>query len=113
MSNASGTSTITIGKDTFEITLTKVSKNNNNNDNNNSLSGYESPRSEGGGKKSKKENATRKMNGGKRKLTGYMKFAQEVRPRIMKESPGMKIPDIGRAIGAQWRALSDSEKAKY
>ncbi len=62
----------------------------------------------GGGKKAKKGKSTRK-------LSGYMKFAQEARPRILKENPEMKsdIPGMGRKIGEMWRALSDSEKAKY
>lgn len=63
-----------------------------------------------GGKKKKQE-------GGKktRKLSGYMKFAQKVRPEIIKENPALKsdIPGIGRKIGEMWRALSADEKAKY
>lgn len=63
-----------------------------------------------GGKKKKQE-------GGKktRKLSGYMKFAQKVRPEIIKEDPSLKsdIPGIGRKIGEMWRALSAEEKAKY
>lgn len=73
---------------------------------------------EGGGKvkKNRKEaNKTRKnkQEGGKRKLSGYMKFANKVRPQIMKENPGMPIPKLGSAIGAKWRALSDAEKKSY
>jgi hypothetical protein len=62
-----------------------------------------------GGKKKKQE-------GGKsRKLSGYMKFAQKVRPDLIKENPALKsdIPGIGRKIGEMWRALSADEKAKY
>ena len=62
-----------------------------------------------GGKKKKQE-------GGKsRKLSPYMKFAQKIRPELLKENPSLKsdIPGMGRAIGAKWRALSDAEKAKY
>jgi len=57
-----------------------------------------------------------KQNGGKtRKLSPYMKFAQEVRPKLIKENPELKsdIPGIGRKIGEMWRALSDSEKKQY
>ena len=73
---------------------------------------------EGGGKvkKNRKEaNKTRKnkQEGGKRKLSGYMKFANKVRPQIMKENPGMPIPKLGSAIGAKWRELSDAEKKSY
>ena len=68
-----------------------------------------------GGKRNRKGNATRKnkQEGGKRKLSGYMKFANKVRPQLMKENPGMPIPKLGSAIGAKWRALSDAEKKSY
>ena len=63
----------------------------------------------------KRANKTRKnkQKGGKRKLSGYMKFANKVRPDLMKENPGMPIPKLGSAIGAKWRALSDAEKKSY
>jgi len=69
-----------------------------------------------GGKRNRKgANKTRKnkQEGGKRKLSGYMKFANKVRPQLMKENPGMPIPKLGSAIGAKWRALSDAEKKSY
>lgn len=68
---------------------------------------------EGGKRNRKGANKTRKMEGGKRKLSGYMKFANKVRPELMKENPGMPIPKLGSAIGAKWRALSDAEKKSY
>lgn len=68
---------------------------------------------EGGKRNRKSANKTRKMEGGKRKLSGYMKFANKVRPDLMKENPGMPIPKLGSAIGAKWRALSDAEKKSY
>lgn len=61
-------------------------------------------------RKSRKNNT---MSGGKRKLSGYMKFANKHRAEIMRSSPGMKVPDIGRALGKKWRGLSDSEKKSY
>jgi hypothetical protein len=67
-----------------------------------------------GGKKSR---GTKKMkkSKGTRKLSGYMKFAQEVRPRILQENPNLKsdIPGMGRKIGQMWRNLSSAEKARY
>ena len=70
---------------------------------------------EGGKRNRKGVNKTRKnkQEGGKRKLSGYMKFANKVRPDLMKENPGMPIPKLGSAIGAKWRALSDAEKKSY
>ena len=75
-----------------------------------------------GGKKSRrntarKNNATRRKNqaGGKRGPNGYMKFANKIRPQILKEHPELKSDVVGvaRKIGEKWRALSDSEKKKY
>lgn len=61
-----------------------------------------------GGKRSKKQKGTRK-------LSPYMKFAQEARKKIIAEEPELKsdIIKVGRRIGEMWRGLSQSEKAKY
>jgi hypothetical protein len=70
-----------------------------------------------GGKRGKNMKNTKKAkkSKGTRKLSGYMKFAQEVRPRIIKENPALRtdIPGIGRKIGEMWRNLSAAEKARY
>jgi hypothetical protein len=42
-----------------------------------------------------------------------MVFAMEVRESVKKNNPTAGITDIAKKIGALWRALSDSEKAKY
>jgi hypothetical protein len=67
-----------------------------------------------GGKKGKNTKKVKKSKG-TRKLSGYMKFAQEVRPRLLKENPALRtdIPSIGRKIGEMWRNLSANEKARY
>ena len=68
--------------------------------------------SEGGKRNRKGANKTRKnkQEGGKRKLSGYMKFANKVRPDLMKENPGMKIPELGKKIGKMWGELSEADK---
>ena len=70
---------------------------------------------EGGKRNRKGANKTRKnkQEGGKRKLSGYMKFANKVRPQLMKENPGMKIPELGKKIGKMWGELSDTEKKSH
>jgi flagellar basal body L-ring protein FlgH len=70
---------------------------------------------EGGKRNRKGVNKTRKnkQEGGKRKLSGYMKFANKVRPQLMKENPGMKIPELGKKIGKMWGELSDTEKKSH
>jgi hypothetical protein len=75
-----------------------------------------------GGKKSRrnsarKNNVTRRKGqaGGKRGPNGYMKFANKIRPQILKEHPELKSDVVGvaRKIGEKWRSLSDAEKKKY
>jgi len=65
-----------------------------------------------GGKKNRKNN-TRKQEGGKKKLSGFMKFSKEQRPNIMKENPGIEFTQVGKKLGEKWRALSATEKARY
>jgi hypothetical protein len=55
-----------------------------------------------GGKKSRKQ-------GGKRKLSGYMKFVK----MESKKLGDMPITERGRKMGEMWRAMSDSDKKKY
>ena len=66
-------------------------------------------------RKSRKNNMrkSRKQSGGKRKMSGYMKFANKHRAEIMRSNPGATVPDIGRALGKKWRALSEAEKKSY
>jgi hypothetical protein len=59
-----------------------------------------------------KKNRTRKV-GGKRELSGYMKFCKAMRPEILKENPGIEFKDVGKRLGEKWRAMSDSEQKKY
>lgn len=63
-------------------------------------------------KKAKKANANKKEKK-PRKLNAYMVFAMEVRESVKKNHPTASIIDIAKKIGEKWRALSDSEKAKY
>ncbi len=49
----------------------------------------------------------------KKPLSGYMLFAKEIRPTIKEENPEMSFGELGKELGARWRALSDEEKAEY
>jgi hypothetical protein len=60
-----------------------------------------------GGKK------TRKASGGKRELSGYMKFSRKMRPEILRANPGMEFAAVGKRLGEEWRKLSDADKKKY
>ena len=42
-----------------------------------------------------------------------MVFCKEMRPKILKDNPGMAFGEVGKALGAAWKELSDADKAKY
>ena len=56
-----------------------------------------------GGKKGK--NNTRKQDGGKKALSGFMKFAKAERPNIMKENPNIEFGAVGKELGKRWLAI--------
>ena len=85
----------------YSTTAPRNSNNNNNNDDEFKIAG--------GGRRGKK---TRKI-GGKRGANGFMKFAKEKRPEVMRENPGIAFGDVGKRLGEKWRALSAAEKARY
>lgn len=80
---------------------------------------FEAPSTKGTKKKASNTDKTKKKaNANKkekkpRKLNAYMVFAMEVRESVKKNHPTASIIDIAKKIGEKWRALSDSEKAKY
>ena len=61
----------------------------------------------------KNRRASRKMSGGKRKLSGFFKFMKSERPSLMKTNPTMKVTAVGKEMGKRWRSLSESEKKSY
>lgn len=49
----------------------------------------------------------------KRLVTGYIIFASEVRKSVVEANPDYSFGDISRLIGAQWKILSQEQKADY
>ncbi len=66
-------------------------------------------------KPEKKEKKEKPAKGEKkpRKLNAYMVFAMEVRESVKKNHPTASIIEIAKKIGEKWRAMSNTEKAKY
>ena len=60
-------------------------------------------------KKSPKKEAPKE----KKPLSGYMLFAKEQRPVIIKKNPALTFGEVGKALGAAWKKLSEKEQAKY
>lgn len=54
-----------------------------------------------------------KKSGKKRKLNGFMKFANTRRAALMKANPGAKIGEIGKMMGAEWRKMSEAAKKAF
>ena len=54
-----------------------------------------------------------KKDGEKKKLSGYMLFAQQRRPTLKEEKPDLTFGETGKALGAEWRAMSEAQKGKY
>jgi hypothetical protein len=63
--------------------------------------------------KKKKKKLQRDYNSPKRAAGAYVFFANEMRPKLQEENPGVKFVEIGRILGEKWRALTDEERAPY
>ena len=37
----------------------------------------------------------------------------EMRPKVIKEKPDLSFGEVGKELGARWRALSDEKKAEW
>ena len=66
-------------------------------------------------KASKKGRKGTQKGGKKRGPNGYMKFAAEMRPKILKENPELKsdVVSVARKIGEAWRKMPEAERKKY
>ena len=49
----------------------------------------------------------------KRSKTSYMFFCEEHRAAVLKKNPNAKLGDVSKALGTQWKGLSDKRKSKF
>ena len=66
--------------------------------------------------KSKRARAVaRKMRGKKAGggRSAYILFSMERREALLKKNPNLKFGEVGKALGAEWAKMSDSQKKKY
>jgi hypothetical protein len=61
----------------------------------------------------KTQKKRQQQSGGKRKLSGYMKFVKTMRSRVLRDKPSLTFPEVGKELGKRWRALSSGEKKKF
>ena len=106
--------TVRVSDTNARSTTAPRNNNNNNTDNNN----YNRPNLSGNGwtvkaPKNRKANRTRKASGGKRALSGYMKFCRKMRPEILRSNPGIEFGAVGKLLGGEWNKLSEAEKKKF
>ena len=45
--------------------------------------------------------------------SGYIFFSMAARPTISLENPNMKLTDVSKVLGEQWKCLDEKEKEKY
>merc|ERR1739848_233592 len=50
---------------------------------------------------------------GKGALTAYFIFMKERRPAVVEANPDLKLTQISKVLGAEWKELDEGEKADY
>ena len=45
--------------------------------------------------------------------TGYIFFSMAARPKISQANPEMKLTEVSKILGEQWKCLDEKQKAKY
>jgi hypothetical protein len=49
----------------------------------------------------------------KRASGAYVFFTNEMRPKVLRDHPGIKFVDLGKVLGERWRALTIEEKKRF
>jgi len=62
---------------------------------------------------SSKETKPKKAAGEKRQPSPFIVFCSEKRPEVKKANPDASFGDLGKLLGAQWKSLTDAQKAAY
>lgn len=55
----------------------------------------------------------KKGTNGKGRISGYILFSNDARPKVKAETPDASFKDMTQALSAKWRALSDKQKKKW
>jgi uncharacterized protein (DUF736 family) len=64
-------------------------------------------------KKVKKVKAPAAAGKKPKRVNAYFLFLKEVRADVVAKNPKFSITDVGREIGARWRALPEADRQKY
>jgi len=49
----------------------------------------------------------------KKPKTAYIFYSTEMRSQMKKENPNATFGEIAKILGANWKSMSDADKAKY
>ncbi len=111
---------VNVGAGTYEVILRPIGTTNSKNNfakSNDIEYANENEEPKMGGKRGnrKTRKAGKTMEGGKRKMSGYMKFAKARRGDIIKAHPEWKgdVVAVAKELGKEWKSMTDAEKAKY
>merc|ERR1711861_51807 len=63
--------------------------------------------------KPKKKKKAKDPTKPKRAMVAFMYFSIEQRPVMQRQNPTLKIAEVSKMLGAQWRSMSASQKAPY
>lgn len=55
----------------------------------------------------------KKSTGSKRTASAYILWSKDNRARVKAENPGLSFGQVAKQLGAEWKALSEAEKAPY
>lgn len=69
--------------------------------------------SSAGKKKGKRAKKAKVPGTPTRPRSAYMYFAQQARPTIVAQFPGITFGDIGKRLGEYWRSLTPAQRAPY
>ena len=64
-------------------------------------------------KKKKKVRARKDPNAPKGAMGSYMLFSQQERSKVLAERPGLGVAEVGKEVGARWRALDAEAKKPF
>lgn len=56
---------------------------------------------------------TKDKNAPKRPRSAYIIFTQATRPRVKEENPGLKMSELAKLLGKEWRQIGTQEKARF
>ena len=60
-----------------------------------------------------KKRAKKTAGGPKRATTAYFFYTNAIRPQVKEQHPDMKVTEMAKVMGSNWKELSADEKQKY